>query len=267
MKEYSLDETLSHLREMPESVRLDDVLTMALAAPAAVSAGLGTATLFAKFLHVKYLIPMFFTITTAGLALWYGLQTASLSPASESKVGTPTGKDILPNGLIMSKENPLNAESLRLDTTKRKKKVIREERRIRVEDGKEAPLPPLPELPALAPTPANQPEGTEVQEHRIVRKMKKGGKNDAEHVENDAFTDALLDFLEKENLLKNREKFSLSFTPSQLTVDGVAATARQLKSALDIFEKTEKMKFGTGSSISISRDKNRWSVSKSIESD
>lgn len=270
MKKYPIDETLAHIRQMPESLRLDEVLTMAAVAPVAIGTGLGVANLIAKFLHVKYLIPMFFTSTTAGLALWYGLQIASPATTNENSTsGLMPKENPDQKALIINRENPLNSESLRLDTTKKKKKIIREERRIMTREGKEAdaPLPPLPELPALSPSAPSQPEGSEVHEERRVIKRIKKGKDGVEKEDKDAFTDALVDYLQKEGLLKNREKFTLSLTPQALVVDGNTASAKQLKGAVDLFEKKEKSKFGNGSNISITRDKEQWSVSKSIESD
>ena len=40
MKRYSIEQTLQHLREMPEEVSFDDIAAFAVAAPVAAGAGI-----------------------------------------------------------------------------------------------------------------------------------------------------------------------------------------------------------------------------------
>lgn len=272
MKTYSVTNTLEQMRQMPESVRYEEVLAMATAAPVAVGVSWGLAKIFAKWLHVKYIIPMFFTSTTAGLALWYSVQT--FSPQSAENQVTPASsnpKKAVPEMVMLNRENPLNSESLRSDTVKKKKKIIREERRIQTSDGT-APLPPLPELPPLPPIPpgSSAPESEVREEKTVVRRVKKTdqeAKEQAEKADSDPFIDAMLNHLEKSGILKNREKFTLSLTKTQLIVDDKVASEKYRDEVIELFHKTEQTKFGPGSSISINRDKKQWSISKSIESE
>lgn len=267
MKTYSVNDTLAHMRHIPESLKLEEVLVMASAAPVAVGVSWGLVKIFAKWLHVKYLIPMFFTSTTAGLAIWYSVQTFS-PQAGESQINPNSigPKKPASEMVMLNRENPLNSESLRSDTVKKKKKIIREERRIQHGDGS-APLPPLPELAPLPPVlpGGTAPESEVHEERRVVKRMKKEGKEEKE--DKDAFIDAMIDHLEKAGLLKNREKFTLSLTKTQLMVDDKVAPSKYRDEVIELFHKNEQTKFGPGSSITINRDKKQWSISKSIESD
>lgn len=277
MRKYSIDQTLSTLREIPESVEYEDVVTLVAAVPVGAAAGYGFIKLVSHFLKLKFLAPMMITTSTASLAIWYAVHTMQPAPsAAEKKLPE---KPVSPM-VEMKKDIPLGSATIFGDTVK-KKMVKKQEIKI-VKGNKKGALPPLPPLPPLAPqatpdplapqapqapmAPSHKEKRVIEREERIVQDGSGEGTAEADKDPmSDPFISALLDYLTKEGLLKNKDSFTIDLSTDALEVNSVQASKDQLKKAIQIFEEKEGEKFGKGSEIDIRYKKGKWSISKSIE--
>lgn len=267
MTEKSIDQTLLKIREIPESVEYEDVVKMVIAMPIAATTSFGFAKLFLKFLHFKFIIPMIFTTTSAGLAVWYAFQTFSPGSPNDSNSlkARPEPKPVI---VQMNKDLPMILASIPADTQKKRQIKKQEVKIIRKGNpGDLVPTETLPPLPPLAPLPpgAKGKQVIEKQERIIQHTSEDESAEKGNDPMFDPFVSALLDYLIKEGLLKNRDNFTIDFSPSELEVNSVSASKEQLKKAIQIFEEKEGEKFGKGSEIEIRHKKGKWSISKSIE--
>jgi hypothetical protein len=261
MKEYSIDNTLSRIRELPESVGYEELARMVVAVPVAAAAGIGLSKLIIKFLNAKFLIPMFFTTTSASLAVWYAVQTFSPAPQTNEK---EMGQNPEPVVIQMNKDLPMTMATIQADS-QRKKMVKKQEIRV-VKKGSNgdktelAPLPPLPPLP-----PGKKGEKMVQKEERVVIQDMEDEKGDKNDPMADPFISALVDYLVKEGLVKSKENFTVKLTPGELEVNSAPVSKEHLNRVIQIFEEKEGEKFGKGSVIDIKIKKNERSVSKTIE--
>lgn len=264
MTEKSIDQTLSKIREIPASVDYEEVAKMVIGIPLATATGFGFMKLFLKFFHLKFFIPMIFTTTLASLAVWYAVQTFNPSSQTETKsvIAIPEPKPVV---VQMNKDLPMTMASIQADT--QKKKIIKKQEVkiiLKGNPGEAAPTEPLPPLPPLSPG-AKGKQIVEKQERIVQQNSDEESSKKGNDPMNDPFLSALVDYLTKEGLLKNKESFTIDLSPSELEVNSISASKDQLKKAIQIFEEKEGEKFGKGSEIEIRHKKGKWSISKSIE--
>lgn len=263
MKEFSIDQTLAGIRELPDSLDYEEIAKMVVAVPVATATGFGIFKMTVKLLNIKYMIPIAFSTASASLAVWYAVQTFSPSPNGNSTSVNPVPEKKTPVVIQMNKDVPLASATIMADTTR--KKVIKKEIQVvrKGQKGEMTPPPPLPPLPPLPPG-SGKRQIIEREERVVVQ----GGEDEKEVGEkdpmNDPFISALVNYLTKEGLLKNKENFTIELTPTELEVNAVSANSEQLKKAIQLFEEKEKEKLGKGSEIEIRHKKGKWSVSKNI---
>jgi hypothetical protein len=274
MKRYSIDQTFQHLREMPEEVSFEKIAAFAVATPIAAGAGFGLSKLIVQLFNIKYFIPMFFAgTTTLSVAIYFGIQTFTINPTAPS--GNPVaGSNPTESRIDLRKDQPFGGMTLLPDTAKKQRKITRtHEVRIIKKDGDtsmtELPeLPPLPPLPPGPPTFNGKAPGKEIRrEERVIENGDISGDENAKQGcgEDDAFISAMVQYLSKQGLITNKEKFDLELKSNSLTVNGKDASQQHLKEVLKLFLKLEKKSLSSQSSIEMKKSTNTCTVTKSIE--
>jgi hypothetical protein len=270
MKKYSLDNTINELREMPESLSFEEVAQMAVVSTVSVLSVYGVLKLTIKYLHLKIIIPIMFASSTAGLAIWYASHSFSPALPQNGKPEKPfSEKKSIP--IEMQKDSPLIQASIG-DSVKRKKMVKHIEIKTTQNsntktnnNGELPPLPPLPPLPGLSKKNSKTGQTNSSSTIKEERKVTIEGKTQESDRVEDPFVEALLEYLTKEGMVSNSEKFSLKMKQNQLEVNGKETSKIHLDKALQIFSEKEGQEFTKGSKIEISRKKGQWSISKTIE--
>ena len=275
MKRYSIDNTLQHLREMPEEVSFEEIAAFAVAAPVAAGAGIAATKLILQLLKIKYFIPMFFAgTTTLTVVVYLGIQTFTTNPVTpagnQSLVSKPSETKI-----DFRKDQPFGELNILPDSAKKQRKIIRtHEVRVIKKDGdtSSADLPELPPLPPLPPgaksADGKRGAGKEIRrEERIIERGDVSTEGDSKKGcgEDDAFISEMVQYLTKQGLITNKEKFDLELKPNSLKVNGNSASATQLKEVLKIYSKLEKKSLSGESSIEMKKSTNTCTVSKSID--
>ncbi len=274
MKRYSIDQTFQHLREMPEEVSFEKIAAFAATAPVAVGAGFALSKLIVQLFKIKYFIPMFFAgTTTLSIAVYLGIQTFTINPTAPS--GNPVaGSNPSESRIDLRKDQPFGGMTLLPDTAKKQRKITRtHEVRIIKKDGDtsmtELPeLPPLPPLPPGPPTFNGKAPRKEIRrEERVIENGDISGDENAKKGcgEDDAFISAMVQYLSKQGLITNKEKFDLELKSNSLTVNGKDASQQNLKEVLKLFLKLEKKSLSSQSSIEMKKSTNTCTVTKSIE--
>jgi hypothetical protein len=82
--------------------------------------------------------------------------------------------------------------------------------------------------------------------------------------EDDAFISAMVQYLSKQGLITNKEKFDLELKPNSLAVNGNTVSSQHLKEVLKMFSKLEKKSLSGESSIEMKKSSNTCTVTKSI---
>ena len=274
MKRYSIDQTFQHLREMPEEVSFEEIAAFAVATPIAAGAGFALSKLIVQLFKIKYFIPMFFAgTTTLSIAVYLGIQTFTINPTTPS--GNPVaGSNPSESRIDLRKDQPFGGITLLPDTAKKQRKITRtHEVRIIKKDGDtsmtELPeLPPLPPLPPGPPTFNGKAPRKEIRrEERVIENGDISGDENAKKGcgEDDAFISAMVQYLSKQGLITNKEKFDLELKSNSLTVNGKDASQQHLKEVLKLFLKLEKKSLSSQSSIEMKKSTNTCTVTKSIE--
>lgn len=274
MKRYSIEQTLQHLREMPEEVSFDDIAAFAVAAPVAAGAGIAASKLIIQLLKIKYFIPMFFAgTTTLSVAVYLGFQTFIANPTNPAGNHSPASKPV-ETRIDMRKDQPFGELSILPDTAKKQRKMTRtHEVRIIKKDGdtSSADLPELPPLPSLPPGEMTV-DGKKVarkeirREERVIEtgEVSKDDNSKKGCGEDDAFISEMVQYLIKQGVITNKEKYDLELKPNSLKVNGNNASAMHLKEVLKIWSKLEKKSLSGESSIEIKKSSNTCTVTKSI---
>ena len=275
MKRYSIDHTFQQLREMPEEVSFEKIAAFAATAPVAVGAGFALSKLIVQLFKIKYFIPMFFAgTTTLSIAVYLGIQTFTINPTAPS--GNPVaGSNPTESRIDLRKDQPFGGMTLLPDTAKKQRKITRtHEVRIMKNDG-DTSMTDLPELPPLPPLPAGDPtmQGKKVVRKEIKReeKMIETGEVSSDDKakkgcgEDDPFISAMVQYLSKQGLITNKEKFDLELKSNSLTINGKDASQQHLKEVLKLFLKLEKKSLSSQSSIEMKKSTNTCTVTKSIE--
>ena len=274
MKRYSIDQTFQHLREMPEEVSFEKIAAFAMATPIAAGAGFALSKLIVQLFKIKYFIPMFFAgTTTLSIAVYLGIQTFTINPTAPS--GNPVaGSNPTESRIDLRKDQPFGGMTLLPDTAKKQRKITRtHEVRIIKKDGDtsmtELPeLPPLPPLPPGPPTFNGKAPRKEIRrEERVIENGDISGDENAKKGcgEDDPFISAMVQYLSKQGLITNKEKFDLELKSNSLTVNGKDASQQHLKEVLKLFLKLEKKSLSSQSSIEMKKSTNTCTVTKSIE--
>jgi hypothetical protein len=273
MKRYSIDQTFQHLREMPEEVSFEEIAAFAVATPIAAGAGFALSKLIVQLFKIKYFIPMFFAgTTTLSIAVYLGIQTFTINPTTPS--GNPVaGSNPSESRIDLRKDQPFGGITLLPDTAKKQRKITRtHEVRIIKKDGDtsmtELPeLPPLPPLPPGPPTFNGKAPRKEIRrEERVIENGDISGDENAKKGcgEDDAFISAMVQYLSKQGLITNKEKFDLELKPNSLAVNGNTISSQHLKEVLKMFSKLEKKSLSGESSIEMKKSSNTCTVTKSI---
>jgi hypothetical protein len=260
---------------MPEEVSFEEIAAFAMATPIAAGAGFGLSKLIVQLFNIKYFIPMFFAgTTTLSVAIYFGIQTFTTSPSALS--GKPsTATHPTESRIDLRKDQPFGGMTLLPDTAKKQRKITRtHEVRIMKNDG-DTSMTDLPELPPLPPLPAGDPtmQGKKVvrkeirREERVIENGDISGDENAKQGcgEDDAFISAMVQYLSKQGLITNKEKFDLELKSNSLTVNGKDASQQHLKEVLKLFLKLEKKSLSSQSSIEMKKSTNTCTVTKSIE--
>jgi hypothetical protein len=273
MKRYSIDQTFQHLREMPEEVSFEEIAAFAVATPIAAGAGFAVSKLIVQLFKIKYFIPMFLSgTTTLTVAIYLGIQTFTANPSDPS--GNPSSASHPTESRIdLQKDQPFGGMTILADTTKKQRKITRtNEVRIIKKDG-DTSMADLPELPPLPPLPPGKPTingkapRKEIRrEERVIENGNISGDENAKKGcgEDDAFITAMVQYLSKQGLITNNEKFDLELKPNSLTVNGNTASSQHLKEVLKMFSKLEKKSLSGESSIEMKKSSNTCTVTKSI---
>ena len=217
---------------------------------------------------------MFFAgTTTLSIAVYLGIQTFTINPTAPS--GNPVaGSNPTESRIDLRKDQPFGGMTLLPDTAKKQRKITRtHEVRIIKKDGDtsmtELPeLPPLPPLPLGPPTFNGKAPRKEIRrEERVIENGDISGDENAKQGcgEDDAFISAMVQYLSKQGLITNKEKFDLELKSNSLTVNGKDASQQHLKEVLKLFLKLEKKSLSSQSSIEMKKSTNTCTVTKSIE--
>jgi hypothetical protein len=173
----------------------------------------------------------------------------------------------------LRKDQPLGGLTILADTTKKQRKITRtHEVRIIKKDGDTSmtdlpELPPLPPLPPGPPTMNGKAPRKEIRrEERVIENGDISGDENAKKGcgENDPFLAAMVQYLSKQGLITNIEKFDLEFKPNSLAVNGKNASPQHLNEVLKMFSKLEKKSLSGESSIEMKKSSNTCTVTKSI---
>jgi multisubunit Na+/H+ antiporter MnhC subunit len=255
---------------MPESISFEEVTQMAAVSTVSVLTVYGVLKLTIKYLHLKIIIPMFFASSTVGLAIWYASQSISPAlPQNGKHEKPPSEKKSIP--IEMQKDSPIIQASIG-DSVKRKKMVkhieIKTIQNCNTKTTNNGKLPPLPPLIPLTGPPKSISKSDQTKKTNTIKEEREvtieGENKEGDRVE-DPFVEALLEYLTKEGLVSNSEKFSLKMKHNQLEVSGKETSKTHLEKALQIFAEKEGHEFTKGSKIKVSKKKGKWSISKTIE--
>jgi hypothetical protein len=285
MKNQNTEELFQHIRQLPEEISYEKVAAFVAITPVATAAGWGLAKALASLIKAKFLIPMLFTSTTLGFAVWYTVQSITMGTESSAlkKNEDPNAQSVPVN---LSKDQVFGSGSIAFgDSAKKKKptrKIIRYEQRVVTDkmgklDSSQTELekeidsiPPLPPLPPLPP-------GARIKEVKEVKKIVKQDGSETTETEDREIrdskkkTDKLLEkaeaYLLNQKLIDSKTDYSFELKEKSLEVNGKKANYAQQEELMALYRAIEKGKLKGDSFYSATKKKGRTSVSKSIESE
>ena len=263
MKKYSVQQNIHLLSKMSESVSMEEITRLVVATPVVAGVSYGLFALISKWLHTHLLLPVVFATSLVGGGVWYAASPAK--PTEKDTHAQVTKKQ--PAMVSLRADQPFHAATMHPgDTIRKKRKIERKEIRMRDSASKATePMEALEPLPPLPPLPASQV----VRETKEIRETRTGGEKTGQTGcgEDDPFLKQLVELLLRQKLMKDKFEFRFELTAHSLVVNGNKAATAVHTEALALYQKTEKKPFHKDSEITMVKNKNRCSVSKSEEDD